>query len=216
MLWSLIQRVPCGGAKRKEHRRAPNKLPSTSQTHMDDTTYRILAARYSTRRSWGSQKSVNQGTVICDHRRNTISKMIHVTMVKMYRGSQRQGSAPGVTLRLSRRTWRSKSLNSENTPDGHLLVNHIPGCIGANKKVCRVPNVFPNPRGPSSASNKYLQSMAFLSIGNRHCGTIPRCSRKGKIPSSRNGLLHKVDRSWATNVHIRGTDDQVHVEKYCD
>lgn len=64
------------------------------------------------------------------------------------------------------------------------------------------------------AANKHYQTMTILSMGDRHCRTIPRSPWYNQILGRSCGLFHKVDRGRTVGVYRGKGDDQVSMEEH--
>ncbi|GJT20366.1 reverse transcriptase domain-containing protein [Tanacetum coccineum] len=52
-----------------------------------------------------------------------------------------------------------------------------------------------------AGDDTYNLSMAFLSVGDRHCRATANSTRRCKVPCCSHRLLHKIGRSKATDIH---------------
>nr|GEV88459.1 reverse transcriptase domain-containing protein [Tanacetum cinerariifolium] len=58
-------------------------------------------------------------------------------------------------------------------------------------------------------------SVAVLQVGNRHSRPLFGRARESKVPDSRNGLLHEVDRSKSSGNDYWQTSDEIRMGQYC-
>lgn len=107
-----------------------------------------------------------------------------------------------------------KGPHKKDSSDGNVLVGRPPWCGFHNKVMCRIPNLFSNVRPPRCTANKHHKPMTILPIWNRHCRTFPRNTRESKVACGSSGLLHLMDWSWTTSMHLAKKNDQVLMEKH--
>nr|GEY98353.1 reverse transcriptase domain-containing protein [Tanacetum cinerariifolium] len=73
----------------------------------------------------------------------------------------------------------------------------------------------PHNKTSPTASDPSHGSMAVLQVRNRHSRPLFERDGESKVPDSRNGLLHEVDRSKSSGNDYWRTSEEIHMGQYC-
>ncbi|KAI3779114.1 hypothetical protein L2E82_08633 [Cichorium intybus] len=108
----------------------------------------------------------------------------------------------------------AKALTRRVLRMGGILARNTARRGGANKEMCRMPNIRTGTEFSLHTANEHNGPLAVPSVGNRHSGPFPRSVGKSEVLDRSSRLLYEVDRGRTCGQHIRKVDNQVHVEVY--